>query len=478
MRTLTAALVLGLPLAAAAHPLGNFTVNRYAALHLTPARVAVRYVLDLAEIPAFQALAELDADHDGAADADERRAWSARQAEAIGEGLALLVDGERLPLDARTPALELPPGAGGLPTLRLEVTYEAPLPSARGAVEFHDANFAGRPGWQEIVADGEGISLVGSTVPRTDRSTALRAYPADELTSPPAVRAARFRLADAPPGGGAVPVPAAETVGAARFRDRLTELVATTAPLGPGLVLTSLLVAAALGALHALSPGHGKTVVGAYLVGARGTARHALVLGLVVTITHTVGVYLLGGVTLVASQWIMPERLFPWLGVASGLLVLAIGASLASARLLGAAHGHGHHHHHDGHAHGDHHHEHGHTHAPLAADGFSWRSLLALGLSGGILPCPSALVVMLGAIALGRVAFGLALIVAFSAGLAAVLTAVGLLFVHAREWLERLPGSGRIARYVPVASAVVISLAGLAIVAQALAQMGLLPTLT
>src|SRR5437870_7078170 len=101
----------------------------------------------------------------------------------------------------------------------------------------------------------------------------------------------------------------------------MTELIDTPGPLGLGLVLTSLLVAAALGALHALSPGHGKTIVGAYLVGARGTARHALFLGLVVTATHTLGVYALGLVTLTASQYIVPEQIFPWLGAASVILV-------------------------------------------------------------------------------------------------------------------------------------------------------------
>ncbi|TMA81772.1 MAG: high frequency lysogenization protein HflD [Deltaproteobacteria bacterium] len=234
-------------------------------------------------------------------------------------------------------------------------------------------------------------------------------------------------------------------------------------------------MAAALGALHALSPGHGKTIVGAYLVGARGTARHALFLGLVVTATHTLGVYALGLVTLTASHYIVPERLFPWLGAASGLLVLGLGASLATTRLEAARGGHDHSHEH-GHDHGHHHHGHGHSHvhADAGEGALAWRRLFALGVSGGLLPCPSALVVMLGAIALGRIAFGLLLIVAFSVGLAAVLTAIGLLFVYARRWFNHLPADGRVARYVPVASALVISVAGFLIVVQALAQMGVL----
>ena len=242
----------------------------------------------------------------------------------------------------------------------------------------------------------------------------------------------------------------------------MTELIATRTPLNPGFVVTALLVAAGLGALHALSPGHGKTIVGAYLIGTRGTARHAVFLGLVVTATHTIGVYLLGLVMLVARASVMPERLFPWISVASGLVVLAVGVSLATSRAKAAFAGR-HDHHHHGHPHDHHHHEHG---------GVGWRNLVALGVSGGLLPCPSALVVMLGAIALGRIAFGLLLIVAFSAGLAAVLTGVGLMLVYARRQFERLPLDGRLARLAPVASALVISAAGLAIVAEALVRIG------
>ena len=265
--------------------------------------------------------------------------------------------------------------------------------------------------------------------------------------------------------------------GAERFGDRFTALIADPAPLGPWTILTSLLIAAILGGLHAFTPGHGKTVVGAYLVGSRGTARHALLLGLIVTATHTLGVYLLGLGTLAASAWIVPERLFPWISVISGLLVVAVGASLATSRFRAAA-GHHHHHHHHAHDHDhDHHqhhhdHDHGHAHLPPPGTPITIRSLVALGVSGGLLPCPSALVVMLGAIALGRVAFGLALIVGFSVGLASVLTAIGVVLVYARGLLERLPLDGRFARYAPVASALVISLAGIAVVVEALAQMG------
>ena len=488
MRLLLVLLALAVPLAAAAHPLGNFTINRYAALHVGQHALTVHYVVDMAEIPAFQTITDIDKNGDGTIDPDEREAYLSRAPADLARHLILTVDGREQPLTAGRRTFSLPPGAGGLPTLRLEVNFEASLPSARGAVEFRDGNFPDRLGWQEIIADaGEGIALAESTVPRTDRSRALRDYPTDLLASPPQVSEARFRMVSATSSDAVAEASAPRGVlaGPGRFSDRLTELIATRAPLGPGLVLTSLLVAAALGVLHALSPGHGKTIVGAYLVGARGTARHALFLGLVVTATHTLGVYALGLVTLTASHYIVPEQLFPWLGAASGLLVLGIGASLATTRLEAARGGHVHSHehgndhdHHDDHHHdhGDHHHGHGHSHVPAdAGEGaLAWRRLFALGVSGGLLPCPSALVVMLGAIALGRIAFGLLLIVAFSVGLAAVLTAIGLLFVYARRWFNHLPADGRVARYVPVASALVISVAGFLIVVQALAQMGVL----
>ena len=479
MRRILCVLSLTLaPALAGAHPLGNFTINRYAALRVAPQALAVRYVVDMAELPAFRELRLLDADHDGTITAGEREAYLAIIAPALARGVTLRADGAPLALDVRERSLEVAPGAGGLPTLRVEVAYAAALPSAKGRIEFDDRNYEGRPGWREVIAvPATGIALSGASVPAIDRSQALRVYPENLLEAPLEVSTARFGYAPGGVAAGAEPSMAAGTrAGASRFADRLTELVATRTPLTPGLIVTSLLVAACLGALHALSPGHGKTIVGAYLVGARGKARHALFLGLVVTATHTLGVYLLGLATLMASHYVVPERLFPWISMVSGLLVVSIGASLVRTRLRAALddHAHDHHHHHEhDHGHGHtHEHAHGHSHLPPEGTPVGLRSLLALGISGGLLPCPSALVVMLGAIALGRVGFGLLLIVAFSTGLAAVLTAVGLVLVYARQLFDRLPMEGWLARYVPVASALVISIAGLAILAQALSTIG------
>ena len=273
-----------------------------------------------------------------------------------------------------------------------------------------------------------------------------------------------------------------EPNGRATPRDAFTALIATPEISASVLVFAALL-AAALGAFHALEPGHGKTVVAAYLVGSRGTARHALILGLIVTASHTAGVYLLGGVTLYASRYIVPERLYPWLGAVSGLVIAALGFALFLRRYAGRDEHHGHAHHgHDHaheHAHGHHHHDHGHGHGHHhhlpAGQTVSLRELFALGITGGIVPCPAALVVLLSAVALRRVGFGLFLIAAFSVGLAAVLIAIGLLMVYARRLMARFQGEGRVVtRWLPLTSSAVMTVLGLAIAGQALMAAGIL----
>jgi ABC-type nickel/cobalt efflux system permease component RcnA len=275
-------------------------------------------------------------------------------------------------------------------------------------------------------------------------------------------------VSPAPPVG---PQPDRPLSSAGRFTDLIARPEA-----GAGVVAVALMVAAALGALHGLEPGHGKTVVAAYLVGSRGTARHALILGLIVTVSHTAGVYLLGGVTFFASQHVVPERLYPWLSLASGLTIAILGAALFHRHLAGAEAGHGHHQH--AHAGDEHRHDHardahGHSHSPGHGhhdhDGpVSLRALVALGVSGGIVPCPAALVVLLGALSMHRVGFGLVLIVAFSVGLAAVLVVIGILMVYAGRLMSRFHEDGPwINRWLPLASSAVMTLLGVGIMAQA-----------
>jgi ABC-type nickel/cobalt efflux system permease component RcnA len=267
------------------------------------------------------------------------------------------------------------------------------------------------------------------------------------------------------------------------------------------LVMGALLAVMVWGAGHALTPGHGKTIVAAYLIGSRSTPWHALYLGLTVTLTHTLGVFALGLVALFASQYVLPEQLYPWLGAVSGLIVVGLGAVMLWGRVrpLLARRGHEHHHgsydhshdhqqpshehehtHNYGHAHPhghEHHHthehEHGHSHLPPGADGspVTWRSLLGLGISGGILPCPSALFLLLTAVSLNRVTLGMVLVVAFSLGLAGVLTMVGLLFVKGCRVVQQLPRAGTWGRFLPAISALVIMIIGVWLTAEAVSRL-------
>lgn len=247
--------------------------------------------------------------------------------------------------------------------------------------------------------------------------------------------------------------------------------------LTPPMILAGLAVAFALGAVHALSPGHGKTIVAAYLVGTRGTLTHAVFLGATVTFTHTVSVFLLGLATLFLSEYVVPDRLFPALGAVSGLSIVVIGGILLYTRFRqmrhAEAHRHDHHEHshdHD-HPHHDHDHNHGpHGHSHMPEGEVTLASLIVLGASGGLVPCPSALVLLLSSIAIGRAALGLLLLVAFSLGLAGVLMGIGILVLYAKSLLpdSKAAASHPLFRLVPVLSAFVIVCVGMVMTAIAL----------
>jgi ABC-type nickel/cobalt efflux system permease component RcnA len=475
--------VLLVPGVASAHPLGNFTVNRYARIEPRLDGLRIFYVLDQAEIPTFQDRAAISADPEAFAD---------QRAAALGAGLHVSVDGRPLALHLESRSVSLPEGAGGLPTLRLEAAFSADFDRLErpAQIEVRDDNDPTRIGWREMVASpgDDATALQRSSVAATDVTDALRHYPDDLLNSPLDIRHAELTLAPAGASPSADPAPAVAANGAPLVLERARTAFADLAnadELTPAFLVFAVGVALVLGAAHALQPGHGKTVVAAYLVGSRGTARHAAFLGLTVTATHTAGVYALGLVTLALSQYILPERLYPVLEVGSGGLVLGIGVFLLGQRLLtavGLRRGH-HHEHSHAHAH-PHAHPHPHTHPhpdplPEGEGGLvqkrearvGWRSLLVLGISGGLLPCPEALMVLLITIAAHRVLFGLLLIVSFSTGLAAVLVGFGLLLVYARAFFTRLNvNSGLVPRVLPVASALLIVVAGSLITVQALPQ--------
>ena len=436
IRMLVAALLAlaVLPAAASAHPLGNFSVNHLSRVSISQDRVDVRYVLDEAEIPTFQQRALSDAEL-----LRSKRAEVARRLELTvdGRGVALRPTGEG--------TVAHPEGQGGLRTTR---------------VELHDGTFPGRVGWKAVVVEPGRGTAVRSSAPAEDPTHGLTTYPEDLLSSPSDVRDASFAVR---PGDGTVEAADGARVGEthARAEDGLTKAFSDAAS-GRGVLLVLLLTAFAWGAIHALSPGHGKAMVAAYLVGTRGTARHAVALGATVTVTHTIGVFALGAVALALSQYVLPEDLYPWLNLASGALVLVVGAGVLRARLRHRRH----HHHHHPHAH-----SHGgreHSHAP--PERFSWRGLVAMGASAGLIPCPSALVVLLGAIAQGQIGLGMVLIVAFSLGLAATLTGLGIGVVYAGKALGRMPVPGRLTAALPTVSALLIVGVGVVLTAQALPQ--------
>jgi nickel/cobalt exporter len=431
---------LALPALASAHPLGNFTTNHYSRVVASGDRIYVLYVLDLAEIPTFQ-----------------EKPTAARLLPRVANGISLRVDGRAIPLRPLRHALGFPPGVAGLRTTRFESVYESPpLQAGMRRLAYQDGTFPGRIGWKEIVVEhGSGAELLSSSAPSRSVSDELRAYPKDQLSSPLEVSSASFEVS---PGRGPGLAP---TVSRGQSLDSRVTVhgggdggfasLISREKLSAGFVALALLLAFFWGAVHALSPGHGKSIVAAYLVGTRGTAKHAALLGLTVTVTHTVGVFALGLVTLALSAFIFPEQLYPWLNLASALLVVFVGCGVLRSRLRHRRqhkHGHGHHHHHE--------HQ------------LSMRGLLGVGISGGLIPCPTALVVLLAAISLHRVGYGLVLILAFSLGLAAAMTGIGLLAVSAKKLAGRLRLEGRVVRALPAVSAAIILVLGLVMTVRAL----------
>jgi ABC-type nickel/cobalt efflux system permease component RcnA len=520
---------------ASAHPMGNFSVNHYTRITLETDRIRVCYLIDLAEIPTYQELQRaniptntIDPNSPTVTD------YVAARSVELGKGLILNVDGKAVLLRLVSSGVIFPPGAGGLPTMKMGFDYEAVYPTTidrrRIDIVYVDNNYPGHSGWKEITALASAGSLLRSSVPATDRSGKLSNYPTDLLTNPPQDLEATV-VAFLPPlpaettPAQPLTLPRADThlifartdeldratsqhgnmqkasagSNVAHFhepsqhtvassttvhleanrqptpRSRFTELIQAQ-NLSAWFLFTASLIAICLGGLHALEPGHGKTIVAAYLVGSRGTARHAFLLGLIVTVAHTAGVFALGAITLYASRYIVPEHLYPWLGALSGVTIAVVGCYMLLRRLTGTASDH--------------------SHVPGASGGHftfwkrpanraiegnptqsdanpkqsvSLTQLVTLGITGGIIPCPAALIVLLSAFALHRIGLGFFLIVAFSLGLAGVLIGFGMLMVYARRFMAHLAFDGPFARrWLPAASAAFIAVLGLMLAVQSL----------
>ncbi|MER6026676.1 sulfite exporter TauE/SafE family protein [Streptomyces sp. NPDC001851] len=479
---------------ASAHPLGNFTVNRYDGLVAAPGQLRVDHVEDLAEIPATQAKPDI-----------ERLGmtqWARQRCAQAARGSEVTVRGHGVPLTVQGSRAALRPGQAGLNTLRVECRWTAPLPRA-GSVSlgFRSATNWSGPGWREITARGDRVTLTATDVPRTSVSHELTTYPKDLLSSPADTTAASVRLR---PGGPALAEERQEAPGAAvlprgadRWTRALDDLVARH-DLTVGFAALALLVAVVLGALHALAPGHGKTLMAATAAarGGRARPRDVLPLAASVTVTHTLGVVALG--LLVTAGSAATPSVIAWLGLASGALVLAAGANLVRRAWRNRTHAHTHahhgsdHHHHHGphgehthgehthgehthgeHTHGEHTHTHGgHTHSHPTAP--TVRGTILLGFAGGLVPSPSAVVVLVGAAALGKAWFGLLLVVAYGAGLALTLTAAGFAVVRLGSGMTRVlerrprwtahPVAALVRRSVPLVSALVVLALGAGLV--------------
>jgi ABC-type nickel/cobalt efflux system permease component RcnA len=508
-----------------AHPLGNFTINQFVGLNISNDSIQLDYVVDMAEIPAFQEIAEFDSDGNGQPDSSEFSGYSDEKCASLQPSLGLLVNKKPLTLTLISSTVEFPKGVSGLPTLRLTCQFQTStnLVGDRIILSFDNNAFPERIGWIEIVVIPNDVSLQGD-YSITSLSNRLTSYPQDLLTSPLKQRQLNVEILAGVTQTQNTDLSVSKPINSSPLNqnDTFTNLILLDEINFPTL-LFALAVSSVWGAMHALTPGHGKTIVGAYLVGSRGTIKHAVYLGLTTTITHTLGVFALGLVTLFAAKYILPETLFPWMSLLSGLFVVGIGVNLAWSRfrfselggkletfranltrssempapvlqnisaiqidhqhqyVLGSGHGHSHSHHHDhdNHSHDQGRHEHNHSHAdhshmPPGADGMpvTWRSLLALGISGGIIPCPSALVVLLGAISLNKIGLGLVLVLAFSFGLAGALTAIGMAFIYAGRVFNRFQVQGRVVQLLPVLSALIVSGIGIGILIKAMIEIG------
>lgn len=534
-RVLFAVLIAGV---AQSHPMGNFSVSHYTRIQVNARAVDFTYVLDLAELPTFDLLRQWGLERTSPPGDLNRKA--AEQARAWAGNLVITSNGEAVKPKFIKADLVMSDGAGDLPIAR--ITSHLRLDGVAGKLEYEDGNFAGRAGWKEIVIGAApGVTLDRASQGSQDRSSGLTQYPQDPMVAPPQDLRAALEwtavspvvVAQRPPAPPVVapieqpkaaPIPAAPATstpsgapaGTVVRGDYLSRLLHQR-ELTMSMILIAVLVAFVLGAAHALTPGHGKTIVAAYLVGSRGTLKHAAFLGAIVTFTHTISVFLLGLATLFLFQYVMPEKIVQVLGAVSGLSIVAIGAWMMYKRIRGLqpkpahvhshshdpGHSHGHehpHHSHDhahqhphthGHEHADHHHSHdhdhehdhehshahvhspgplvhshgpgGHVHTHAVPDEISWGSLIALGASGGLVPCESALVLLLSAIALGRVGLGLLLLVSFSVGLAIVLMGIGVLVLYAKKLIpaSKSPERHPAFRWIPVASAAIVVCVGL-----------------
>ena len=539
MRGTRAAVVAGLtvvlfaPFAAVAqaHPLGNATVNHYDGLVLSPDHVLDKAVEDVAEIPSYQRRGRIDRDGNGTLSSKEASDYAASQCAAMAGAVRLSVGNTRVPLQVLASGYVERPGQIQLTIGRLECELRANVDlSSKAQVRFENLWDDDGIGWHEITAVGDAVSIDRSPFPAKSISDELRRYPGDLLSSPLDVRSGTFSVL---PGAGSSTYRLAGRLPVAGPAVKALNNLATSfngvvgrKHLTVGVGLLALLLSLLLGAGHAFLPGHGKTIMAAYLVGRRGRLRDVVTVGATVTVTHTAGVLILG-LLIASTSAFAPTAAEQLLGILSGVIVAGVGvlllvsalrnrhtpklsAALAPAPVLVGAsgsggplervephhadhdHDHDHEHEHEHHSHTQEHtqehpHDHeggthkhgmfggrGHSHDP-SDKAFSRTGLVGLGVAGGLVPSPSALLVLLAATALGRTWFGVFLVLGYGVGMALALCAAGLLLVRLRGRLDRLVGGTRLARadrllaVLPVLTALLVLAVGVLLALRAAA---------
>ena len=479
---------------AQAHRLDEVGIGRQATIRIEADKIGLEYAVGFAQIMAFPERRTIDANRDRALSDAELSAYLETMEDKLRSGLFVEIDGTRPELWSVGREAKLNTEQLGPIPFELNFRFEVDLVDLIGMeheLVFRDDNYVGYPGWMEpIVEASEPATILESFRPWTQRDTYDTWGSSQEqrtlrvlftTTDFEAAWASKSDEGTDPAIAGTVEQTQRRSSG---IKNQLEDMLRRPR-LDVRFVLFALVIAGFLGAAHALEPGHGKTVVAAYLIGSRGTVWNAIFLGLIVTLTHTSSIIILGLLTLFASQYMLPQQIFPWLGFLSGLLIVGVGLWLfvrTLTRSAGHSHTHGalghthtHSHPHDQ-AESSHIHEQAHTHSHEDRDqqGVSWGSLLSLGISGGLVPCPGALVILLSAIALNRIMFGLSLILAFSIGLAIVLITIGVLMVVARSFMGRFTGEGKIIQRLPLVSSVVIIVLGVVLAVQSLISGGIL----
>lgn len=462
-------LVFLIPRPAAAHPMGNFSINVHLGIAFEETAIAVTLIVDMAEIPTFQEKGNLDSSGDGQVSPSERESYAVDACARHGKAVDLSLDGATAALvSSGGDTLDLLPGAAGLEIMRLGCLYYVDVSAEdAGVLTVTNRVYEGRIGWREMTATAKGFALE-TDVPVTSPSEQLTRFPTgpveDRSTAIVAYTRQNGALLAAPPA-------------------TLVERLGDNFEVGWLAVLT----AVGLGAAHALAPGHGKTIMAAYLVGRRGKIRHAAGLGLSVAVSHTLGVAVLGIVTVLTTARFEPERIYPWLSIASASLVTAIGGVMLVRALMLRRQGHTHDHHGHDHDHnGGHHdhdhsldHDHGHAHdhdhsqslKPTDGGPLGWKSLAALGLAGGLVPSASAVVLLLGAVSKGDPWFGLGLVAAFGIGMAIALVLAGIAAIGAfRLGWRFISHDGkrhRLERLIPAVAGASVTLVGVVLLLQA-----------